>query len=129
MVLLASATLAGCSSGSSTGSASATSGLQPGIYADGAASQAHYVVVLHDAGQGTVVGAISYLAHGSATTVSTFTGWTQSKVAILTTASGSTLTVPFSANALDLGSCTSYLPLATGKSACIFHLHHAAPEG
>jgi hypothetical protein len=100
--------------------------LPNGIYVGGAQGTPHYFVALTSNTDGTLTGAVSYLAQdGQASTDFTFTATTQSGVATLKSSgghvpNGTVITATYSPLELDLGECTTYLPLAASNADCAF---------
>jgi hypothetical protein len=106
-----------------------TSQLPSGIYLDGAQGTHHYFIALTSNTDGTLAGTVSNVSNlpseVSASTEFTFTGTTQSGVATLKTSgghvpNGTLITATYWPLELDLGDCTTYLPLAALKSDCAF---------
>ena len=103
-----------------------TSQLPSGIYLDGAQGTHHYFIALTSITDRTLAGTVSNLpSEGSASTEFTFTGTTQSGVATLKSSgghvpNGTALTATYWPLELDLGDCTTYLPLATSNADCAF---------
>ena len=103
-----------------------TSQLRSGIYLDGAQGTHHYLIALTSNTDGTLAGTVSNLqSEVSASTEFTFTGTTQSGVATLKSSgghvpNGTVITATYWPLELDLGDCTTYLPLAVSNADCAF---------
>jgi hypothetical protein len=112
------------SEASTSTSASAAPGALPSIgqYADGPVSQPHYVLDLTSSSPSTLAGTISFVYQdGRTSTVLTFSGTPSSGNAQLTTAPGArVIDATYTAQSVDLESCTEYLQYAQSESSCTF---------
>ncbi len=96
------------------------------MYVDGAQGTPHYFVALTTNSDGTLTGNVSHLAQDEQTSTDfTFTATTQSGVATLKSSgghvpNGTVITATYSPLELDLGDCTTYLPLAASNADCAF---------
>lgn len=100
--------------------------LPSGIYVAGTYGPPHYFVALTTKSDGTLTGNVSYVAQdGQTSTDFTFTATTQSRIATLKSSGGrvpdgTLITATYSPLELDMGDCTTYLPLAASNADCAF---------
>jgi hypothetical protein len=96
--------------------------LRSGIYLDGGPGTPHYYVALTSRTDGTIRGAVSFLAQdGQTSAVFSFSGPATSGTGTLNRSTGgSPISLTYAPNQMQFGECTQYLRFATSLAQCTF---------